>query len=206
MNNKIILCLLILSIFLVSACAPVEVPTKETDQEPAKVVVVSETRIIKAIDEEEEIEEVVEVSEEEQIPSEIEEFLSIADEKVQSISYSYKGPETKDFFYDFFVKGNNIKYILSPTYFIDVEGDNYDAIYLDKVLQTAQGYCDAKKCYRKGKKADLDYDEEYILTPLDWLDKIEEAEKVGEEIIDRRDTWKLSTKPSSLGNMTIYHY
>jgi len=58
MNNKIILCLLILSLFLISACAPAEVPTtKETNKEPAKVVVVSETRKIKAIDEEEEIED-----------------------------------------------------------------------------------------------------------------------------------------------------
>ena len=96
------------------------------------------------------------------------------------------------FFYEFFVKGNKIKYILSPTYFIDVEEDEYDAIYIDKELKTALAYCDDQKCYRKGKKAVLDYDEVYISTPLDWHNNIESAEKLGEEVLGRRATWKIA--------------
>ncbi|MBU90743.1 hypothetical protein CMO94_04325 [Candidatus Woesearchaeota archaeon] len=197
MANKIIFPLLIFSLLIISACAETTTAPVKAPQESAKVDVVGETIKIKVIEVDEEIEEPVEkiieeLSDEEGISSEIKELLAIADKQVESLRYSYKGPETNNFFYDFSVKGNKIKYILSPTYFIDVEVDEYDAIYLDKEFETALAYCDSKKCYREGKKAVLDYDESYILTALDWLNEIKNAEKLGEEVIGKKNTWKLA--------------
>ena len=45
----------------------------------------------------------------------------------------------------------------------------------------------------RGKKAELDYDGAYIWTMKDWVNKITDAEKVGEEVIDRRSTMKVKT-------------
>jgi len=204
MNNKLIITTLIFSLLIISACAqPALVPGKEVIQEPVGAEVVGETKKTKVIEPKEEIEETVEETDEEDI-SEVEELLSIADKKVESIRYMYKGPETKDFFYEFFVKGNKMKYILSPTYFIDVEDDDYDTIYINKESETALAYCDNKKCRVKGKKAVLDYDDMYIMTPMDWLDEIESAEKVGGELIGRKNTWKLTTNDFTIWIDTFF--
>ncbi|MCH8004070.1 MAG: hypothetical protein IH934_05570 [Nanoarchaeota archaeon] len=207
MNYKIIITTLIFSLLIVSACAQTTlVPEKDTSQEPVGVDVVSEIKKIKVIEEEveETKEEIKEVVDEEEI-SEVEELLSIVDKKVESLRYSYKGQETKDFFYEFFVKGNKIKYILDPPYkVIDVDDDAYDTIYINKESRTALAYCDNKKCRVKGKKAVLDYDENYILTPFDWLNKIESAEIVGERLIDRRNTMKLTTNDFSIWIDTFF--
>ena len=136
-----------------------------------------------------------------QIPGEIKELLGIANEKVASLSYKYKGPESKDFIYEFYVKGDKIKYILQPGYkTADVDNDAYNTVYIDKKAKTAKGYCDARNCIVKGKKADLNYDNSYILTPLDWLKNIDYAEKTGEELIEARNTLKVSTSD----NKTIW--
>lgn len=192
MKYKIIFSMLIFSLLIISACV-VEVPEEGTPIEKQELEEVIE----------EEVEEPVEeVPEEKEMSLEVKELLGIADEKVQSLRYSYKGPETDESLYKFVMKGNNVKYVLDPPNKpIDAYEDAYDTIYLDTELKTAQAYCDDRKCKVKGKKADLGYDEVYIWTPLDWLDNIEFAEKVGEELIDRRNTWKLSTK--NLGTMWV---
>ncbi len=185
-------------ILIVSACAPGTEETPTEEKEPSEVDVVGQTS--KTPGEPEEVEEIEEVEEQKEMTPEVRELLEVADTKVKSLRYSYKGPETEDFFYDFFVKGNNVKYNLDPTYkVIDVDDDAYDTVYLDKELKTAQAYCDHRSCRAKGKKADLNYDEANILTPLDWLAKVEFAEKVGEELIEGRyDTWKLSTNQGTM--------
>ena len=81
---------------------------------------------------------------------------------------------------------------------IDLDDDAYDVIYLDKESKTAQAYCDSRKCKVKGKKEDLNYEEFYIFTPLDWINEIESAEKIGEELIEKRNTWKLSTNKGTI--------
>jgi acid stress-induced BolA-like protein IbaG/YrbA len=199
MTNKIMFSMLIFSLLIITACAETATaPVKETPQEPAKVDVVGETSKIKVIVIEEELDEPVEtieeVDKEKGISSEVKELLSKADEEVQSLRYNYKGPETKDFFYEFVVKGNKIKYTIDPTFKdLHLDDDAYDMIYINKEFKTALAYCDGRECRSKGKKTYLDYDEVYILTPLDWLDRIEFAEKIGEEVIGRRNTWKLAT-------------
>ena len=183
MKSKITLAVLVFSLLIISACAKTAVaPVKEMPENPKEPDTVVDTAIV---------EDKEEASKE--MSPEVKELLGIAAKKVKSLRYSYKGPETKDFFYTFFVKEAKVKYILNPTYkAIDLDDEAYDTIYLDKELKTAQAYCDNRKCKVKGKKADLDYDEAYIWTPLEWIGGIEFAEKVGEELIESRNTWKLS--------------
>ena len=188
MNNKIIFALLVLSLLVISACVQTTGPLQK-GQEPSGVDVVGESG--KKPAEGQDVEETEEVKE---MSAEVKELLSIASNKVKSLRYSYKGPQTKDFFYDFFVKGKNIKYLPNPDYkILDVDEDAYDTIYINRELKTAEGYCDDRTCRVKGKKANLTYEEVYVWTPLDWLYNIEFAEKTGEELIEQRDTWKLLT-------------
>ena len=201
MENKIILSLLVFSLLIISACAQTTVEPITRSQEPVGVDVVSETSKTKTIEVNEEPEEIEEESVKETSP-EVKELLSIADEKFQSLRYQYKGPQTKGSFYDFVVKGNKVKYILDPTFKdLNLDDGSYDAVYLDKELKTAQAYCSDRKCRVKGKKADLDYDKAYIWTPLDWHNNIEFAEKLGEELLGKRSTWRLST--SNLGTIWV---
>jgi len=205
MNNKLIITIIIFSFLIISACTQTPLaPEKNTPQDPARVDVVSETSKIKIIEIEEEVEDPAEKVSEEEI-TEVEELLSISDKKVEGIRYSYKGPETKDFIYEFFVKGNKIKYILNPSFkVIDVDEDAYDTVYINKESETALAYCDGRKCRVKGKKGVLDYNENYILTPFDWLNKIESVDKVGEQLIDRRNTKKLTTNDFSIWVDTFF--
>lgn len=197
MKYKIIIFMLVLSLFLISACAQTTAPIVEKQIEPVGVDVVRETTTKKTVEEEEIKEEPEEV---EEVSSEVNQLLSLSKEKVQSISYKYKGPETKGFFYEFFVKGNKIKYVMDPTHKdVNIDEDAYDTIYVNKESKTALAYCDNKRCKVKGKKAVLDYDDSYIPTALDWLDNMESAEKIGEELIGMRNIWKLSAN-----NITIW--
>lgn len=140
-----------------------------------------------------------------EISAEITGLLDIANKKVKSIRYKYKGPETNDFFYEFSVKDNMIKYTIDPTFkIIDAYDDAYDTIYIDQGPKTALAYCDSRKCKVKGKKSALDYDETYISTPFDWLNNIGSAEKTGEELIDQRNTWKLSTDAGTVWVDTFF--
>jgi len=131
-----------------------------------------------------------EVEEKEKVVDVVMELLAEG-KSVKSLSYQYKGPETGNFYYDFYVKGDKVRYV--PDRGIkSVDGkDSYNAIYLDKSESTAEAYCDDRQCVYKGKKTDLRYVEYDILTPFDWLDKITSAEKVSEELIGSRKTWVL---------------
>ena len=63
---------------------------------------------------------------------------------------------------------------------------------IDKIIHENKNYY-GNHPNVKGKKDPLNYEEFYINTPFDWLDKIEYAEKLGEELIDKRKTFRLST-------------
>jgi len=181
--KKEIIILLIVAALLIFYIGIQVTPQKDT---PIQEKVSEEIKVDEEI--KEKIEDIRAISEE------VKELLSLADQKVQSISYRYKGPETKNSIYEFYVKGDMVKYTINPTY-KDVSFDEhaYDTIYLNKDSKIGIAYCDSRRCKVKGNKTALDYEETYILTPTDWLDKIEFAEKIGEELIDRRNTWKLST-------------
>jgi len=202
MKEKLLLSISLLLMFVLSACIqPIDSGIRDGTQEPSEVDVAKETNEIKVDNNNEEID----VEPIKEVSPEIVDLLNIADEKVKSLKYDYKGPETAEAFYTFYIKGNLIKYTFEPTSkFIDAYDDAYDTIYFNKDDKTAMGYCDNKKCKVKGKKADLSYDEVYILTSLDWLDEIKFAEKIGEQLIDKRNTWKLSTEEFTIWIDTFF--
>ncbi|MBI2208951.1 hypothetical protein HYU50_05650 [Candidatus Woesearchaeota archaeon] len=193
MSNRIIIVLMAFLLIFIYGCAQTaeKTPVSEKAQEPEEAGAAAET--------------------EEKAPStngispEVKQLLDTAGTKVKSVRYSYKGPETADFYYQFYVKGNKIKYLPDPDYkAIDVDEDAYDAIYLDKGLKTALAYCDDRKCRVKGQKAELGYNDAYIMTPLDWLSQIKSAEKTGEELINKRSAWKLSTNAGTVWVDTFF--
>jgi hypothetical protein len=151
-----------------------------------------EPAVIKAAPNATQDEESAEESVADRINEEIKALLEKS-KSVKSVYYKYKGPETSNHFYVFYVIGDKIKY--EPAREIkslDDEGA-YNAIYVDKSEKTAEAYCDAQQCRHKGKKADLKYGDYYIPTPFDWAAKITSAEKIGEELIGNRRTWKIES-------------
>ncbi|MBI2650661.1 hypothetical protein HYX04_05110 [Candidatus Woesearchaeota archaeon] len=138
-----------------------------------------------------------------EIAADVKDLLSKHKTKITSVYYKYRGPETDINFYEFYVKGEKIKYKPSlEIKSLDMPG-SYDAIFIDKLAKTAQSYCTAAYCAYKGKKADLVYDDAYIDTVFDWL-AVTSAKKVGEEVIESRTTWKIETNKGTLWVDTFY--
>lgn len=139
-----------------------------------------------------------------EITDEVSDLLAKSKTRVQSIFYKYKGPETGDNFYDFYIRGAKIKYNPHlPIKTLD-KPESYDAIFIDRVAGTAQSYCVATHCVYKGKKQDLKYEDVYIQTVFDWIANLTTAKKVGEEVIDDRTTWKVDTNKGTLWIDTFY--
>ncbi|MBI2658997.1 hypothetical protein HYX05_02750 [Candidatus Woesearchaeota archaeon] len=138
-----------------------------------------------------------------EIAADVKDILSKHKTKITSVYYKYRGPETGSNFHEFYVKGNKIKY--KPHLELKtLDGpESYDAIFIDKVAKTAQSYCTAAYCAYKGKKESLNYDDAYIETVFDWL-SVTSAKKVGEEVIDSRNTWKIETNNGILWVDTFY--
>ena len=138
-----------------------------------------------------------------EIAADIEELLNKYKTRVSSIYYKYRGPETGSNFHEFYIKGNKIKY--KP--YLELKSldlpESYDAIFIDKLAKTAQSYCIAAYCTYKGKKADLNYNDAYISTVFDWI-SVTEAKKIGEEVIDNRNTWKIEPNKGILWIDTFY--
>ena len=192
--KNMILIFILLTIILIFGCAPVQQQKQPLEQKPT--VIEAETdNVLQEGDENEDSEDKKELGlEKKEISNEVKELLSKLEQKVQSVSYKYKGPETADFFYQFYIKDNKIRYILNPTFkTTDVDEDAYDSVYIDNNEKVAESYCTERDCKVKGKKDPINYEESYIKTPFDWLDQIGYAEKLGEELIDKRKTWRLST-------------
>ena len=139
-----------------------------------------------------------------EISAEVQELLAKNKNKVKNIYYKYRGPKTGSNFYEFFVKGDKVKYLPYQEIKTMDKQDSYDSVFIDKTAKTAQSYCEAAYCAYKGKKADLDYDEFYIPTIFDWIDGITQAKKAGEEVIDERSTWKVETNEGTLWIDTFY--
>ena len=137
------------------------------------------------------------------VPAEIEELLEKSKTRVKNVYYKYRGPETGSNFHEFFIKGSKIKikpYLEIKT--LDKPG-SYDSIFIDKTARTSASYCEAVYCAYRGKKQDLNYGQAYIPTIFDWIE-VEQAAKVGEEVIDSRSTWKLETNLGTLWIDTFY--
>lgn len=128
-----------------------------------------------------------------EISPDVKELLDKSKARVQNIYYKYSGPETGTNFYEFYVKGDKIKYLPYREIKALDRPEFYNSVYIDMASKTAQSYCDDRACIYKGKKADLSYNSAYVLTIFDWVGRITQASKAGEEVIDDRSTWKVDT-------------
>ena len=137
------------------------------------------------------------------IAPEIKELFEKSKARVSNVYYHYRGPETGSNFHEYYIKGPKIK--IKP--YIETKNldkqNSYDSIFIDKTARTAASYCEAVYCAYKGKKEDLNYGQAYILTIFDWIE-VEQAAKVGEEVIDSRSTWKIETNLGTLWVDTFY--
>jgi hypothetical protein len=186
---SVILCLILVLAFVV-ACEPARDVSKPITEPETKVDV--KQPVEKAIEPKQEI------------ATEVKELLDKHKTRVKSIYYKYRGPETGTNFYEFYIKDYKIKY--NP--FLEIKSldkpDSYDSIFIDNSAKTAQSYCIAAYCAYKGKKADLNYNDAYISTVFDWVDGLVQAKKIGEEVIDNRNTWKIETNKGVLWIDTFY--
>ncbi|GEM_PF-3087551 len=123
--------------------------------------------------------------------------------KVSSVYYKYKGPQTADDFYEFYVKGSKIRYKAVPQTKVLDRPDSYESIFIDTASKTAQSYCADRVCVYKGKKQDLNYDDAYISTAFDWIN-IKDGVKVGEEVIDDKSVWKIQADKGIIWVDTYY--
>ena len=144
------------------------------------------------------------IEQKQEVSAEVKELLDKSKIRVRSIYYKYKGPETGNDFYEFYTKDAKIKYLPA----LEIKSldavDSYDTIFIDKTAKAAASYCVAYYCKYKGKKQDLNYDDVYISTMLDWVSGLTSAKKVGEEVIDDRNTWKIETNKGILWVDTFY--
>lgn len=185
MKIKLLFVIFVL-ILLVGCGSKEEVPAEDKE---LKLIQPTEPEEVEISEPEEDVEE--EPEEVKVMDPEIRELLDKGLE-LKSASYQFYGPESNKDIYEFYIMGDYIKY--HPTEFLkrlDLE-DSYNSIYIDKSGGTAEAYCDDRQCKVKGKKKDLFYEDVYIRTPIDWLELITYAEKIQDEKIGKRDTWKLS--------------
>lgn len=193
--KKIYITLLVL--ILLVGCATQQPTTPEAPpQQPAepKEETPTETTPPEA---EEPTEEII------KIPNDIKEILEKGKTKLRSYSYNYKSPES-NLEYNIHVKGDNIKIIL-PEKNTEERGKFYNTIYLNTETKTAEAYCVGySSCESKiGKMKDLNYEETYIETPLDWLEKVTEANIIDERQVEGRDAFYLET---NIGRITLESY
>lgn len=180
---------LMLALAFIAACASQQKPQQMPQPAPESEISQQET-IPPASD--------ISQQQKDEISPEVKELLDKHKSKITSIYYKYRGPQTGSNFYEFYVKDGKIKYMpYRETKSLD-KPDSYDNIFIDKAAKTAQSYCEAAYCLSNGKKADLDYDEVYMPTIIDWIEGLTQVKKVGEEVVDDRSTWKLETSQGTL--------
>jgi len=184
--------LVLLVIILLVGCATTEQPKT---QEP----IPAETAPTETAPPAEESQEEVKT----EIPADIKEVLEKAKTKLTSYSYNYKNPST-DVSDGISVKGSKIKITLAEKK-TEEEDKFYNTIYLDTEEKTAEAHCVGySDCEGKVEKVkDLNYDDVSIETPVDWVAKVTEAEKIDERTVESRKSLYLDT---NIGKITIASY
>src|SRR3989344_5044373 len=189
-NKKAAFALIVLALFIAS-CSQVQKNVTSEVQKPAEEQQPQETQ------------QQAKPAASQNIPAEIKDLFEKSKTSVSNVYYHYRGPETGSNFHEFYIKASKIK--IKPYLEIKTldKPSSYDSIFIDKAAGTAVSYCEAAYCAYKGKKKDLNYGQAYIPTIFDWAE-VEQAEKVGEEVIDSRSTWKLKTNLGILWVDTFY--
>ena len=195
---SLILCI-ILFLFIMVACVPSQ---KEITSIPKPEAKVEPNEAVK--EQPKELSPPSQLVNEEGISPDLQELINKSKIRIKSIYYIYRSPETGNKYHEFYIKDKKMKYIPSrETLSLDRQ-DSYDVIFIDNVAKTAISYCEAPYCAYKGKKADLNYGDAYIQTIFDWINGVSKAKKVGEEVIDDRNTWKVETDLGIMWVDTFY--
>ncbi|MBW2987191.1 hypothetical protein KY336_01450 [Candidatus Woesearchaeota archaeon] len=106
-----------------------------------------------------------------------------------------------------FVKDEKMKIVLpEPPAFI--RGEYYNAVYLDTDTKEAIAYCeDRKRCDDYNEPFDVEYDDYYRLTPMDWAMTLGCAENIGTETMYNRDVIVAEyEKDGKTNRMWLYNY
>lgn len=213
---KKIFTFLVLSLFLMSACAsnaPEDIAGDMADDSveiPEDNVVEEDTGVVP--EEEEVMEE--EIPEEESEPvvlemdDEIKEILTKGETKIKGYSYVYHGPPEEQKGYAHFILGDMGKIELPKAQVYKEEG-RYDSVYFHIGKETAVGICESLDCSDRKSIIDLDYEEQHMKRPMEWLDEVVTAEKIREE--QNRDrqpvvVLKVKFKDGKEGEMHVWDY
>ena len=186
---RYLIAVLIIGLLLV-ACAPQEVSDVEVSSEEAEIVPEAEEPVQEQVEEKmPETDSVKEMKAE--MSDETKELLGLAEKKVKNYEYEYQGPETGQFVYNFWIKGDKIKIELHKSQKYQTAEDDFSVVYMDKAEKTAMGVCEVKSlCKKNTDTIDIYYEDWNIKTPLDYLAEITSYEIVSTEKIDNREAYR----------------
>lgn len=197
--KQILIVVFLLSVLIISGCVQSQAPQPAQQPQPAKP-----NQPTLQPEPEPLVDSPIEDLTKRQIEPQIQELFDKAEEKTQSLSFTYVGPEMGKDYYEVLVKESLMRINMPlQARSVDTYQDAYNAIYLDTQAKTAEAYCDAQTCIARGKKRSLSYNEVLILTPLEWAEKITQAQKLSEEKVDNRKSWKIKT---DLGEIYVDSY
>lgn len=111
---------------------------------------------------------------------------------VGSFSYDFKDLQKpkEALTYHYNIKSSLVKRYLPITTKILYQND-FDVVIFNRENKTATAYCESQEyCKKVGEYGQVNYDDYYVDTPLDWLEKIKTAEltSTSEEVFGR-STW-----------------
>jgi len=141
----------------------------------------------------------------EELPAEIGEILAKSS-NVKSMTYYYRRIDKPlEAPLQFWIKGPIVKREL-PVQTQVYQKNEMDVIMFNIIDKTATAYCESKKfCIKNGEIGPVDYDKYYIKTPFEWREEIISAEKLTEEIIEKRKVWLLKANDGVLMWIDTYY-
>ena len=190
--KKLLLVLLIVSLLVLSACAGEKVLKEEPTAEP-----VVEQEVEPAV----EVEETVDC-----VDPEIRDLIDEARNIEQLHYYMRESPYFRQQ-YEVFVKGDKMKVVL-PEASKFIRGEYYNTVYLDLSTKEAVAYCeDKKRCSDFYEAFDVDYEQYYRLTPVDWAVSLDCAKEISTERMFNRDVVLVEYEMNGkTNNMWLYMF
>ena len=176
--KKILLILILAILVLGFGCAPrsfLENPAKESKEKTT---------------------EVTETVKEETKTTEDQSYMKLIDKakSYQSLSYDIGEDALTRRLYTVYLKGDNMKLAL-PDYVHIGNREYYDTVYLNKAANEALAYCESREkyfCPDNNKQYKVKYNEYIHKSPFVWLSEVQNPTYVGVEVINFRETTKLS--------------
>jgi len=108
--------------------------------------------------------------------------------RVRSYQYNYRGPPDRIESADVWVNDNFMKIVYTLHRNVEKSALRWNTLYFDTAAKKVSAYCQERtKCFPLGIRPDVqvDYEAEYRLTPMDWYNRMVEADRIGEQTFDR---------------------